>query len=88
MGNVGATVPIPYKDKVVHFLFYFIFVLLWYYATKNSVVKIFLIAVAYGILMEILQSFTKTRSADYTDAIANTLGALTAMIYITNKKTK
>lgn len=86
MGNVGATVPIPYKDKVVHFLFYFIFVFLWYHATKYSIIKIFLIAVTYGILMEILQSFTKTRSCDYTDAIANTLGAICSVLFIKNKK--
>lgn len=86
LGSLGESVPVPYKDKIVHFLFYFVFVLLWYFATKTSLIKLFFIAVAYGVLMEILQSFTKTRSADYTDAIANTLGALSAVLYIKNKK--
>ena len=76
-------VAIPGKDKAVHFVFYFIFIILWFFAfqlykkSKYFNLKLFLIAVFYGILMEFFQSvFTKNREGDFYDAIANTFGAL------------
>ena len=73
----------PEQDKAVHFVFYFIFIILWFFAlqlykkSKYFNLKLFLIAVFYGILMEFFQSvFTKNREGDFYDAIANTFGAL------------
>ena len=81
---------IPYKDKFVHFTFYFIFTLLWVnglkkrFDSKNKVVLIvFCVAVLYGVIIEICQGlFTSSRSADLFDIIANTAGALTAVLFI------
>lgn len=83
---------IPYKDKMVHFVFYFVFILLWFRFKKSEShnkktgLLIFVIAVGYGVLMEICQSaFTTTRSADIYDVIANSLGALSGLILINYK---
>lgn len=78
---------IPYKDKYVHFVFYFVFTVLWIKAFKDSgnkskiVAAVFCAAVSYGILIEICQAlFTNSRSADFLDVLANTCGALIAVL--------
>ncbi|NJM78584.1 MAG: VanZ family protein [Flavobacterium sp.] len=75
------------KDKIVHFLFYFIFVLFWSRAFKSislrKLLVIVLIAIVYGIIIEVLQSmFTVSREADVYDVLANAIGALTAFIFL------
>jgi VanZ family protein len=76
-------------DKYVHFIFHFIFTLLWAtYASQNKKghkIKNTLIVVGYslmyGILIEFLQeTLTTTRHADILDVIANLTGALTAFL--------
>ncbi|MFN7045552.1 MAG: VanZ family protein [Flavobacterium sp.] len=88
-------VNIPGNDKVVHFLFYFILVILWSFAKKknyfdlkyNLIIVIF--AVMYGIIIEVLQSvMTNNREADIYDAIANLLGALVGFFSICCMKIK
>jgi VanZ family protein len=96
MGEMGSQIKIPNKDKIVHFVFYFLFVILWFKANKNSklglkkTISILFIAISYGILMEFCQKiFTTTRTADVLDALANTLGASTGYLisnhYFNNK---
>jgi VanZ family protein len=44
---------------------------------------IFLIAIGYGLLMELFQSiFTTTRTADIFDVMANASGALGGLLFI------
>ncbi|QEE49195.1 hypothetical protein FUA48_06255 [Flavobacterium alkalisoli] len=81
--------PIPYKDKIVHFTFYFVLVLLWNISLKHLNNKrklrlyVFLGAVFYGVLIEIFQKFfTLTRSFDFSDIAANTLGAFLGTLVI------
>lgn len=76
---------LPFKDKVVHFIFYFVFVVLWSFSlkdkTSNFKNKTLFIAVFYGIIIEVLQyALTTNRAADIYDVLANTLGALLAFI--------
>ena len=80
-----------YTDKYVHFSFYFGFTLLWYfacslkYAGRNLKLRlqIFLAAVVLGIIIEICQEFfTKDRSADITDVMANTSGSAIAVLIL------
>lgn len=80
---------VPHKDKVVHFIFYFVFTLLWslylwsgnIFSSKKAIVITFLIAVIFGIFIEICQGlFTTNRSADVMDALANTAGSATAVL--------
>lgn len=92
IGKIGSSIPIAGKDKIVHFIFYFLFVILWYYYSKSKTVtnqitfQIVAIAIVYGIVMEICQSaFTQNRVADIYDAIANSLGAITAFLYLKQK---
>jgi VanZ family protein len=90
--GIKSTIAIPHKDKMVHFVFYFVFVLLWFSVKKaSSNLKkisqtIFLLAVGYGLLMEFLQNLlTDNRTGDVLDVLANTLGALMALLYINYK---
>jgi VanZ family protein len=71
---------IPYIDKVVHFLMYFGLMSVIMLEHKDSVknnaalLRYALIPVAYGILMEILQLFTVSRSGNVADAFADFAG--------------
>ena len=94
--SVGSAIEIPHKDKIVHFIFYFMFVFLWTisfnsspYKTKTGIV-ILIIAIVYGILMEIFQGLlTINRTPDSNDVIANSTGAIVgwfvAKKYLQNK---
>ncbi len=82
-------VKIPYLDKIIHFILYFVFALLVISGNnslrekRNVTVKAILWAAAitltYGILVELLQHFIfTTRSAEFWDIVANILGFLAA----------
>lgn len=85
----GVPVKGPNVDKYVHSIFYFIFTFFWYkslkyyksYSLKKTLWVVFVIAVFYGILMEVCQSlFTNDRSADTEDVLANTTGSAIAVL--------
>lgn len=88
--NYVPSVKIPNADKVVHFIFYFFFTIIWYLSFKGNNKgkhknKILLIScmtsVIYGIVMEIFQTlFTMSRSADVKDVVANIIGSIAAVI--------
>jgi len=78
---------IPYVDKIVHFGMYFIMMSVIIIEHRKSLGNSFnlflfaLIPLSYGILMEILQlELTKTRSADFHDALADAAGVLASVI--------
>lgn len=80
-------IPFEYKDKVVHFTFYLIFVFLWTkslpYKSLQHLVRVLFLAIAIGILIEVLQeNFTLHRTFDWLDILANTLGAITSFTYV------
>lgn len=74
----------PNQDKVVHFMFYFVFVFLWYRflfsIKKNSigfVLFVCLFAFGLGLFVEYLQGvLTVDRSSDVYDVMANGLGVV------------
>ena len=87
--NSLPSVGISGIDKYVHCTFHFVFTILWsiYFSSflreiiLKTVIKIFLVSVSYGVLIELLQGeFTKTRKADFMDVLANSIGALIAVI--------
>ncbi|WP_298119244.1 VanZ family protein [Flavobacterium sp.] len=94
--SIGSEIKIPNKDKMVHFVFYFLFVILWnlyidfkMFHPKKAIVILFT-AIGYGVLMEIFQGiFTTERTADAIDVLANSTGAIigliTTKIYFQNK---
>lgn len=75
-------------DKLIHFIFYFGFVFLWYqymyFKRKvgwNDKMLLGLIAAVIGILIELGQGyFTVNRQADVFDALANTIGAISGIV--------
>jgi VanZ family protein len=89
-GNNLPDSSLPYVDKLVHFMLYFIFALFLMSGFSrqygNSSEKksgmsgkfylySFTIAITLGILLELIQEKTG-RSKEYSDMIANALGAL------------
>ncbi len=82
------TVKIGGADKYVHFTFHLVFTLLWVIYFKSSnfsriIIKALIGSIIYGILIEFAQElFTTTRKADILDVLANTSGALTAILLI------
>lgn len=80
--NIEITV----SDKLLHSLAYFILTLSWLFAIKSShsnfkiKLQVGFGVFLFGIILEILQnSLTIYRTGDYIDAIANTLGLVTAI---------
>lgn len=76
-------------DKYVHVTFHFVFTLLWgfYSSLKQNeikmpkIIRLVIISIFYGIVIEILQqAFTTTRHADIMDVLANITGAILALI--------
>jgi len=76
-----------YKDKVVHFIFYFVFVYFWTKSLKNKDINtlglILFLALILGITIEFLQeNFTYTRTFDWYDILANSIGAVASFMYV------
>lgn len=77
-------------DKYVHFAFHFIFTLLWFLylnvkkvEIKKSFIVVFLASLFFGIVIEIAQTlFTATRKGDVLDVLANTSGAIIAILVL------
>lgn len=90
LGGVND-IELPNKDKYGHFVFYFIFTLLWYTylnlrtnisAKRAKFISVFL-AFTYGAIIEISQGlFTQGREADVMDIVFNTLGSIAAIILL------
>ena len=83
----------PHIDKVVHFTFYFVAVVLGVLAIRENfktpitLVKaisiMIIVAIVYGIFMEVLQSvYTSDRQGDVLDGLANSLGAITGGVIL------
>lgn len=76
-------------DKYVHFIFYFVLTLLLILnivnktSLKNAIIISFLLAVFYGMVIELLQGvLTENRKPELADGLANTFGAFVATIVI------
>ena len=87
--NNLPSVSITGNDKTAHFVFYFVFFVLWYFGLQHYLklkrVQLLLVFVTilYGICMEFLQAkLTANRQADSFDVLANTLGTLTGFFTI------
>jgi VanZ family protein len=83
------------NDKIVHFLFYLFFVILWGLVKRQNdsnrkyYLFVFLVAMSYGLIIEVLQEIlTNTRQADFYDFLANTMGAFVGLIVLLYYKNK
>jgi len=94
LNSISKEINISSNDKFFHFVFYAILtVLLLLYKRKTKYnLLIILFVIIYGIIIEILQALlTTNREADIYDAIANSLGAITGLVFlriVKNKKNK
>ena len=76
-----------YKDKVAHFICYFVLVYFWIKSFKNIrlnyILIILILAIVMGVTVEVLQeNFTINRTFDWYDILANSLGATVSFIYV------
>lgn len=83
------SISISDADKYVHFTFHFIFIMLWGFYTSinhneiriSKIIRFVIISICYGIVIEILQeTFTTTRHAELLDVLANSSGAVVALL--------
>jgi VanZ family protein len=91
-GWVFPHVSVRHADKIVHFIYYFVFALLVSRALKHqswspdvsrfSLILGFLLATAYGVSDEVHQLFVPERSADPQDLIADMAGALVGVVIL------
>lgn len=88
-GEANSLLTLPNKDKLLHAIFYFGFTVLWvlFFRTRPSVKSPLLfgfsLAVIYGAAIEVCQAvFTTGRSGDVLDVLANTAGALIAVLFL------
>lgn len=92
-GVEASRFDIPHIDKAVHFTFYAVMVTLAFFAwphgigtdgkAKKHLWYILIFSIGYGIIIEVLQyAVTVERQGDVLDALANTVGAFTAMLAI------
>ena len=76
--------PLPHADKLVHAFLFFVLAYIWLKAAhvrnrlnKSVVLGILFSAIAYGLLLEVLQQYTG-RDFDGWDGLANSIGVLLA----------
>ena len=77
-------------DKLVHCSFYALFAIFWFLylqtiiaSTAKTFLIVFVLSVAFGIIIEICQAnFTTSRQGDILDIVANTLGSLVGLAII------
>lgn len=72
----GGPQPIENFDKVMHFTFYSLFTVIAAGCTKqkNTFIKLSILIICYGALMEFFQSFVPSRFMSPADIVANTSG--------------
>ena len=80
------------NDKLAHFIFYFLFFIIWhnsfnYLFGKKALVYLFIFAFIFSIFIEIGQKYlTLSRNAELLDIVSNLIGIQLAYIYFKLKK--
>lgn len=96
VGDDLSSFNIPYADKLVHFTFYFVGLILgslYVLQLKDGqqvilrkIVILAFILVLFGIIIEVIQGkLTVNRSGEVFDALANTTGVIMGFIVIFNR---
>lgn len=91
--DISHGITIPHFDKIVHFTFHCVLVVLAVCAAqerkkdvfnlKGALVAFFLLSVIYGLLIEVLQYYMPYgRAAEIYDVLANISGALLGVLLI------
>ena len=90
--NHQSTFDIEFEDKIVHFLAYailcfLVFLSLYTKGINKSLTYAALFSIIFGIILELLQSVTpQARVSEGLDVVANTLGILVMVAFISWKK--
>jgi VanZ family protein len=74
---------LPTNDKVGHCLAYLVLSLQLFLlsSSRNGRINLALVALGYGLLMEILQGFVPNRDPSFYDILANSTGVLLGFIF-------
>ncbi|EKE87601.1 VanZ family protein [Idiomarina xiamenensis] len=72
----SAAPAIPHFDKLVHVSLFFILAACLHYAFALPHWLAFLLLLGYGVVIELVQGLTPSRSADGWDVLADAAGAL------------
>ena len=74
-----------YNDKVMHVLT-FVLLAVWFGALQSATLKkrllLAVLLLAFGIIIEILQSFTAYRSAEFADFVADAGGVVLGLVLL------
>lgn len=72
---------IPYFDKFLH-AFTFMVLMLWFSGlmSRHFYLKLFLILLIYGALIELLQNFTPYRQMEFNDFVADAIGLVAGWV--------
>tara|TARA_Y100000768_G_scaffold333685_1_gene273855 strand:- start:90 stop:440 length:351 start_codon:yes stop_codon:yes gene_type:complete len=74
---------VKYLDKVLHFLcFSYLTLITWLSKILDKDLHVYVIVLAYGILIEIVQRFLPYRSFEYLDIFADFLGIIVGFMII------
>ncbi len=83
----GQPSPIPYLDKILHFLIFLLLTFILDFCTRRPLKEhyylIFLL-IGFGVFIEASQYIAGTRSADLLDWIADSLGVLVYLLFAPN----
>ena len=82
----GAALPtVPGTDKWHHALAYFACMFCWgqWYVIPAQRLKLAIVFIVMGALIETLQGFTPTRSFEWLDMVANAVGVILAWMVVT-----
>ena len=83
----GQPSPIPYLDKILHFLIFLLLTFVLDFCTRRPLKEhyslIFLL-IGFGVFIEVSQYLTATRSADLLDWVSDFLGVLVYLLFAPN----
>jgi len=81
--GVNIESSVKFLDKVLHFLcFSYLTFITWLSRILNKDLHVYVIVLAYGILIEIVQRFLPYRSFEYLDIFADFVGIIGGLIII------
>ena len=81
--EVNIESSVKFFDKVLHFLcFGYLTFITWLSRILNKDLHVYVIVLAYGILIEIVQRFLPYRSFEYLDIFADFVGIIGGLIII------
>ena len=81
--EVNIESSVNFLDKALHFLcFIYLTLITWLSRILSKDLHVYVIVLAYGILIEIVQRFLPYRSFEYLDIFADSVGIIAGLIII------